>query len=93
MPFSITFQGEFNIMAKEKKFPVYLYHKNEQDPILINNKDDERALTEKGWQRGYIHKDYPKYVNGTIVNSKAEHDALLAQQPKVVKGKSTVVVE
>ena len=74
-------------MADPKKYPAYMYHRNEQDPILITNKDDEQALANKGWTRAYLHKDYPKYVNGVIVKSKEEHEALLAQpQMKVGTG-------
>ena len=74
-----------NIMA-ETKYPHYMWHKNQDKPLLVANKDEERQLAEKGYQSRYIHKDYPKWVNGRIVPNKAAHEALLANQPKVSHG-------
>lgn len=78
--------GKENIMAKERKFPYYMYHKDFDEPMRVDNKDEARQLAEKGYEDHYIHKDYPKWVNGKIVPNKAAHEALLAEQPKVVKG-------
>lgn len=81
----------------KKKYPVYLYHRETDEPILVDNESDEEALVRKGWQRGYIHKEYPKWVDGFIVKNKAEHDARLSylgarEKMKVGKGNTVVTV-
>jgi hypothetical protein len=74
-------------MADKRTYPAAMYHKNEQYPIMVDNRADEEALAAQGWTRAYIHKEYPKWVNGVIVKNKEEHDALLAQpQIKVALG-------
>ena len=71
-------------IEKEKQtFPVYVYHKDHDEPKRCDNKDELRALVDRGWQTRYIHKEYPKWVNGRIVKNKAEHDELLKDAPKI----------
>jgi hypothetical protein len=73
-------------MAAEKekeKFPFYMYHKDYDEPKRVDNKDEKRALEDRGWQKRYIHKSYPKYVNGKIYKTKADHEAAMALEPKI----------
>ena len=74
-----------NIMLA-KQYPLYMYHMDYDEPLRVDNKDEERQLIEKGYVDCYIHKEYPKWVSGAIVKNKAEHEARLAMFPEVVKG-------
>jgi hypothetical protein len=71
-------------IEKEKQtYPVYVYHKDYDEPKRCDNKDELRALIDRGWQIKYIYKPYPKWVNGRIVKNKAEHDALKKTMPTI----------
>lgn len=78
-------------MATQRKYPFYMYHKEHDEPLRVDNKDEERQLAEKGWEPNYIHKEYPKWVKGKIVKSKAEHEAFLEEFPDMEVGKGEVV--
>lgn len=69
-----------------KKYPLYMYHKDENEPLRVDNKDEERQLSEKGYVDHYIHKDYPKWVKGAIVKNKKEHEERLSTFPDVGDG-------
>ena len=71
-------------VEKEKeKYPLYMYHKDYDEPKRVDNKDEKRALEDRGFTKRYIHKSYPKYVNGIVYNTKAEHEAAVKEMPKV----------
>ena len=65
------------LKGKAKRYPFYMYHKDEDEPRRVDDHEQEVALENKGWITRYIHKDYPKWVNGVIVKSKEEHDKLI----------------
>lgn len=81
-------------VGKDLKYPTYLYHKDFNEPKYVDNKIDEEALLNKGWRRQYIKKEYPKWVDGVIVQSKEEESerrAFLDTRDKMKVGKSTTV--
>ena len=59
------------------RYPLYMYHKEHNEPKLVNSNAEEVDMVNKGWSAAYIHKDYPKWVKGQIVQSKAEEKQLL----------------
>jgi len=80
------------LKAKAKRYPFYMYHTDEDEPRRVDDTAQEVALENKGWVIRYIHKDYPKWVNGVILKSKEEHDKLIGKKqvkpeplPEVVK--------
>ena len=74
------------VKAGVRRYPFYMYHTDHDEPRRVDEHDQEVALENKGWVTHYIHKDYPKMVNGVIVKNKVEHDKLLARElPKVTK--------
>jgi len=72
------------LTQQTKPYPRYLYHRDYDEPKIVNSKAEEMELGTKGWVTSYIHKDYPKWVGDKIVQSKEEEEQLLAsQQPKL----------
>lgn len=69
-----------------KKYPFYMYHKDFDEPLRVDNKDEERQLSEKGYIDHYIHKEFPKYYKGKIYKTKKDYDAAVAMFPDVTKG-------
>lgn len=66
-----------------KPYPKYMYHRDENEPKIVMSKAEESELSTKGWLAAYIYKEYPKMVDGKIVNSLDEEKRLLAsQQPR-----------
>ena len=45
-------------------YPVYLYHKDHDTPVRVDQLSEETPLLNQGWGRGYIHKEYPKMAYG-----------------------------
>lgn len=73
-------------MAQVKTYPRYLYHKEHNEPKMVENKAQETELRNLGWVARYLWREFPKMVNGIIVNSKGEEKLLLdaeAAKPKV----------
>jgi len=71
------------LTRQTKPYPRYLYHRDYDEPKIVNSKAEEVELGTKGWVVSYIHKDYPKWVGDKIVRSKEEEGRLLAsQQPE-----------
>jgi len=72
-----------------EKFPIYMYHKAYDEPRRVDNNSEKVDLENQGWTSAYIHKSYPKWVNGVIVRNKKEHDLLLGKEEekeeKIVK--------
>lgn len=67
-----------------RPYPRYMYHKDENEPKVVMSRAEETELSTKGWITTYIHKEYPKMVDGKIVNSQEEEKRLLAsRQPKI----------
>ncbi len=73
------------------KYPIYLYHKEYDDPRKVDNSAEEVDLKNKGWVRRYIWKEYPKMVNGVLVNSAADEKLLRNAGKKKPKVKITQV--
>lgn len=73
-----------------KKFPFYMYHKDFDEPLRVDNKDEVRQLTEKGYVERYLYKEYPKWVKGAIVRTKEEEEKRLERFPDVIKGDEPV---
>ena len=68
-----------DLSQQTKPYPRYLYHRDFNEPKIVNSKVEEIALGTKGWGVSYIHKDYPKWVGGKIVRSKEEEERLLVE--------------
>ncbi|RLC24895.1 MAG: hypothetical protein DRH93_03305 [Deltaproteobacteria bacterium] len=69
-------------MARKIYFPIYLYHKEYDTPKRVDNRAQMTDLQNKGWVNRYIKKEYPKWVNGIVVRSEAEHKVLLAAEAR-----------
>lgn len=53
----------YNVMlALNKGFPKHMYHAT-LDPVVALDKQDERGLTELGYQAAYIPRDFPCYIH------------------------------
>ncbi len=72
--------GLTTVMMKNP-YPLYLYHKDHDEPIRVDSKEDESALVSQGWTRAYLYKEYPKVVydpkdrsNCVTVQNKAQED-------------------
>ena len=68
-----------DLSQQTKPYPRYLYHRDFNEPKIVNSKVEEIALGTKGWGVNYIHKDYPKWVDNKIVRSKEEEERLLVE--------------
>lgn len=75
---------------KVNKYPVYLYHKEYNDPRIANNKAQQTDLENKGWTTRYIYKEYPKMVNGVLCKTEEAEKFLLAEAEKIPKMKVEV---
>jgi len=78
------------MQTAKARYPFYMYHHDEDEPRRVDDTAQEVALENKGWVIHYIHKEYPKWVNGVTVKSKEEHDKLIGKKqtkplPEVVK--------
>jgi hypothetical protein len=60
-----------------------MYHLNHDKPKVVTSKAEEAEASTKGWIVSYIYKEYPKYVDGKIVQSQAEEEQLLASKQPV----------
>lgn len=60
-----------------KIYPIYLYHKEYDEPRIANNKAQQTELENKGWTTRYIKKHYPKWVGNILCKSEKEHKLLL----------------
>jgi hypothetical protein len=68
-------------------------HKRGEKPQIVNNKSELNEFKNKGWRNRYIWTEFPKAVNGIIVNSKEEEDLLKKANdaaPKVIVDKKTL---
>ena len=63
------------IMRPSSPYPRYVYHADHNEPIRVDSKAEETNLLNQGWTTRYLHKEYPKLVNGKTVYSKEEEDA------------------
>ena len=63
------------IMRPSNPYPRYVYHADHNEPIRVDNKAEETNLLNQGWTTRYLHKEYPKWINGKIVHSKEEEAA------------------
>jgi len=73
-------------MQKVNEYPKYLYHREYDEPRMVETREQESDLLNKGWQKAYIFKEYPKMVNGILCRTKEQEDLLLQaanSQPKV----------
>lgn len=62
-----------------KTYPRYMYHRNHDKPVRVDSKAEQTDRKNVGWTTGYIHKEYPKWVNGELVRSRVAEDRLLAK--------------
>lgn len=56
----------------KNRYPLYMYHKKEAEPVRVDSRGEEVELTNKGWSSSYIHKEYPKWINGELITSAKE---------------------
>lgn len=68
-----------------RPYPRCMYHKDHNEPKTVTSKAEEIELSTKGWITTYIHKEYPKMVEGKIVKSPEEEEQLLASQVKPIE--------
>lgn len=61
-----------------RTYPRYMYHHDHNEPVRVDSKAAQTDKENLGWTTRYLHKEYPKWVGDKIVQSKAEHDRLLA---------------
>jgi hypothetical protein len=52
-------------------YPKWMYHPTEA-PKMVKNESDEETLLGQGWSSSYIQQEYPKYVDGKVVNNPDE---------------------
>jgi len=71
------------LKSNTRRFPFYMYHKDENEPQRVDDNAQVVDLENKGWVSHYIHKEYPKWVDGKVVKSKKEHDELVKPLPEV----------
>ena len=62
------------IMRPSSPYPRYVYHADHNEPIRVDSKAEETNLLNQGWTTRYLHKEYPKWVNGKVVQSKKEEE-------------------
>jgi hypothetical protein len=67
-----------DLSQQTKPYPRYLYHRDFNEPKIVNSKVEEVELGTKGWTTARLFKEYPKWVGDTIVRSEAEEKRLLA---------------
>ena len=51
---------------------------------MVISKAEEAEFSNKGWIATYVHKEYPKMVDGKIVNSHAEEERLIVYKRPVL---------
>ena len=72
----------FSVQQGKSPYPRYVYHKDYNEPIRVDSLEDETPLLNQGWVTRYLHKEYPKWVNGVIVQDAEEHEKVLAGAKK-----------
>ena len=72
-----------SLSQQTKPYPRTMYHVNHEKPKVVNSKAEEAEASTKGWIVSYIYKEYPKWVDGKIVQSQAEEEQLLASKQPV----------
>ena len=78
---------------KVKKYPMYVYHKEYNEPRRCDNLGQLNELTSQGWTESYVWKEFPKMVNGILCKTPAQEKLLLdhaAKTPKVEVKKTTL---
>lgn len=68
-------------MQKVSQYPKYMYHREYDEPRRVDTKEQENDLKNKGWVSRYLHKEYPKWVNGILCKT-AEQEKLLLDAAK-----------
>ena len=68
--------------SSKRRYPLYMYHRDFDNPKRVDNNEEEKALSQKGWVATYLHKDYPTMVNGMICKDKDEEKRELAKAAK-----------
>jgi len=72
----------FTVQQRKSPYPRYLYHKDYNEPIRVDSAEDEAPLLNQGWVAKYLHKEYPKWVNGIIVQDAEGEAKALENGPK-----------
>lgn len=70
-----------------------MYHRDYNEPVRADNNGEKIDFENKGWTSAYIHKEYPKWVNGVIVQTKRDQEILLGKQEKVTLVKEKVLID
>lgn len=71
-----------DLSQQTKPYPRYLYHRDFNEPKIVNSKVEEVELGTKGWSTARLFKEYPKWVGDTIVQSEADERRLLSPNKK-----------
>ena len=82
-------------LTQKRVYPRSMYHRNFDEPKMVNSRVEEAEASTKGWITTYIYKEFPKMVDGKIVRSLAEERQLLGQPEagSVVMNLDSPVVE
>ena len=59
-----------------KTYPKYMYHVDHNEPIRVDSKAEQVSMENKGWTTARLFKEYPKWVEGKLVQSQAEEERL-----------------
>lgn len=70
--------------ANERTYPRYMYHPEKADPLRVDSAAQEKEMYSKGWVAHYIHKEYPKWINGVIYQTEEEAREAGALKPEVL---------
>jgi hypothetical protein len=63
--------------TQTKPYPRSMYHRDHDKPKVVNSRAEEVEASTKGWITSYIFKEYPKWVDGKLVQSRADEDRIL----------------
>lgn len=64
-------------------YPRYLYHKDYDEPIRVDSKEEEAPLLNQGWVVRYLHKEYPKRIGDQrVFNAEQEAEVLAGAKKK-----------
>ena len=65
-----------------KTYPKYMYHVDHSEPVRVDSKAEQTDMENKGWTAARLFKEYPKWVGGKLVQSRAEENRLRADERK-----------
>jgi len=53
-------------------YPRYMYHPDMNEPKRVDSAEQERQFFSKGWVINYLPKEYPKWIDGVLYETKSE---------------------